>query len=95
MDNDVNMTNDLNMTNDNHDSMCIEISRDIDYGNSNENVTMYDDFLDSIDKSIISGDITYIEKSLKTYGNSLNHESIKVASDIILQILGEKMEDIL
>lgn len=61
----------------------------------NENVTIYDDFLDSIDKSIISGDITYIETSLKNYGNHLNSESIKMASNIIVQILEEKMEDII
>jgi len=60
----------------------------------NENVTIYDDFLDRVDKSIITGDTTYIEYALKTYGNQLHPDSIKMASNIIVQILEEKMEDI-
>lgn len=61
----------------------------------NSNVTIYDDFLDRVDKSIISGDISYIENALRTYGNQLHSDSIKMASSIIIQILEEKMEDIL
>jgi hypothetical protein len=60
----------------------------------NENVTIYDDFLDRVDKSIITGDTTYIEYALKTYGNQLHPESVKMGSTIIMQILEEKMEDI-
>lgn len=60
----------------------------------NSNVTIYDDFLDRVDKSIISGDITHIETALRTYGNQLHPGSIKMASTIIVQILEEKMEDI-
>lgn len=60
----------------------------------NENVTIYDDFLDRVDKSIITGDTTYIEYALKTYGNQLHPESVKMASTIIVQILEEKMEEI-
>ena len=82
--------------NDDDDSMIIESYSDIDCDTSlNENVTIYDDFFDNIDKSIITGDITYIETALRTYGNCLNPETIKMASNIIVQILEEKMEDIL
>ena len=81
--------------NDDDDSMIIESYSDIDCDTSlNENVTIYDDFFDNIDKSIITGDITYIETALRTYGNQLHPESIKMASNIIVQILEEKMEDI-
>ena len=81
--------------NDDDDSMIIESYSDIDCDTSlNENVTIYDDFFDNIDKSIISGDITHIETALRTYGNKLNPETIKMASNIIVQILEEKMEDI-
>ena len=59
----------------------------------NENVTVYDDFLDSIDKSIITGDIIYIQNALKNYSNELHPDSIKMASSIIMQILEEKMTD--
>ena len=77
------------------DSMIIESYVDIDCDPSlNENVTIYDDFFDNIDKSIITGDITYIETALRTHGNQLHPESIKMASNIIVQILEEKMEDI-
>ena len=60
----------------------------------NENVTIYDDFLDRVEKSIITGDTTYIEYALKTYCNQLHPESVKMGSTIIMQILEEKMEDI-
>lgn len=59
----------------------------------NENVTIYDDFLDRVDKSIITGDTTYIEYALKTYGNQLHPESVKMGSTIIMQILEEKMTE--
>jgi len=59
----------------------------------NENVTIYDDFLDRVDKSIITGDTTYIEYALKTYGDQLHPESIKMGSTIIMQILEEKMTE--
>jgi hypothetical protein len=59
----------------------------------NENVTIYDDFLDRVDKSIITGDTTYIEYALKTYGDQLHPDSIKMGSTIIMQILEEKMTE--
>lgn len=59
----------------------------------NENVTIYDDFLDRVDKSIITGDTTYIEYALKTYGDQLHPESIKMGSTIIMQILEEKITE--
>jgi len=59
----------------------------------NENVTIYDDFLDRVDKSIITGDTTYIEYALKTYGDQLPPESIKMGSTIIMQILEEKITE--
>lgn len=59
----------------------------------NENVTIYDDFLDRVDKSIITGDTTYIEYALKTYGDQLHPESVKMGSTIIMQILEEKMTE--
>ena len=76
-------------------SMIIETYADLVCDPSmNSNVTIYDDFLDSVDKSIITGDTSYIENALKSYGNQLHPESVKMASNIIVQILEEKMEDI-
>jgi len=83
------------MNNVEDNSMIIETYADLVSDPSmNSNVTIYDDFLDSVDKSIISGDISYIENALRTYGNQLHPESVKMASTIIVQILEEKMEDI-
>jgi len=83
------------MNNVEDNSMIIETYADLVSDPSmNSNVTIYDDFLDSVDKSIISGDISYIENALRTYGNQLHPESVKMASTIIVQILEEKMEEI-
>ena len=83
------------MNGQNDDSMIIETYADLVCDPSmNSNVTIYDDFLDCVDKSIISGDISYIEGALKRYGNQLHPESVKMASSIIVQILQEKMEEI-
>ena len=74
--------------------MDIEIDSNIFEDPSfNENVTIYDDFLDRVDKSIITGDTTYIEYALKTYGDQLHPESVKMGSTIIMQILEEKMTE--
>ena len=83
------------MNNVEDNSMIIETYADLVSDPSmNSNVTIYDDFLDCVDKSIISGDISYIENALRTYGNQLHPDSVKMASNIIVQILEEKMEDI-
>ena len=72
----------------------MDIEMDIEMDTSfNSNATIYDDFLERVDKSIITGDITYIEYALKTYGNQLHPESIKMGSTIIMQILEEKMTE--
>ena len=74
--------------------MDVEIDRNIFEDPSlNENVTIYDDFLDRVDKSIITGDSTYIEYALKTYGNQLHPETVKMGSTIIMQILEENMTE--
>ena len=95
----MNNTN-MNNTNEEHcDNMIVETYNVIDYDETyydpscNSNVTIYDDFLDLIDKSIISGNISFIENGLKMYGNRLHSDTIKMASNIIIQILEEKMED--
>lgn len=83
------------MNNQEDNSMIIETYADlVNDPSMNSNVTIYDDFLDCVDKSIITGNTTYIENALKQYGNQLHPESIKMASSIIIQILEEKMEDI-
>ena len=79
------------MTTNINDNMIID-ENDDNYDNIN--VTIYDDLFYNIDRSIISGDIRYIENALKLYGKQLHPESIKMASNIIVQILEEKMEDI-
>tara|TARA_A100001015_G_C14653675_1_gene580247 strand:+ start:236 stop:532 length:297 start_codon:yes stop_codon:yes gene_type:complete len=94
------MNNEKNVEIDNHgdDSMIIdeELYTDLFYDPSMDtNVTIYDDFFDCIDKSIITGDTIHIEGALKRYGNQLHQDSIKMASNIIIQILEEKMEDII
>ena len=83
------------MNNHEDNSMIIETYADLVNDSSmNSNVTIYDDFLDCVDKSIITGNISYIENALKLYGNQLHPDSVKMASSIIIQILEEKMEDI-
>ena len=82
------------MNNVEDNSMIIETYADLVSDPSmNSNVTIYDDFLDRVDKSIITGDTTYIEYALKTYGYQLHPESVKMGSTIIIQILEEKMTE--
>tara|TARA_B100000902_G_C27274439_1_gene898055 strand:+ start:1132 stop:1398 length:267 start_codon:yes stop_codon:yes gene_type:complete len=84
----------MNNVEDNY--MIIETYADlVSVPSMNSNVTIYDDFLDSVDKSIITGDISFIENALKSYGNQLHPDSVKMASTIIVQILEEKMEEII
>ena len=59
-----------------------------------ENATIYDDFFEQIDKSIITGDISYIQNALKMYGNQLNEDSIAMAKRVIFELLEEKIADI-
>ena len=75
-------------------NLLIYIATNMDYCENCENVTIYDDFFEQIDKSIITGDVVYIQNALKMYGNQLPEESVKMAARVIFQIIEEKMEDI-
>lgn len=59
----------------------------------NTNVTIYYDLFYNIDQTILTGNTEYIENALKLYGNQLHPDSIKMATSIIVQILEEKMEE--
>ena len=72
----------------------IDIEVDMDDPLFQENVSIYDDFFEQIDKSIITGDINYIQTALKMYGNQLNEESVRMATRIVFEILEERMVDI-
>ena len=75
-------------------NLLIYIVTNMDYCENCENVTIYDDFFEQIDKSIITGDVVYIQNALKMYGNQLPEESVKMAARVIFQIIEEKIEDI-
>ena len=72
----------------------IDIELDMSDPLFQENVSIYDDFFEQIDKSIITGDINYIQDALKMYGNQLNVESVRMATRIVFEILEERMVDI-
>ena len=59
-----------------------------------ENASIYDDFFEQIDKSILTGDINYIQTALKMYGNQLHVETVRMATRIVFEILEERMVDI-
>jgi len=59
-----------------------------------ENASIYDDFFEQIDKSIITGDISYIQNALKMYGSQLNEDSVRMAARLIFELLDEKIADI-
>ena len=72
----------------------IDIELDMSDPLFQENASIYDDFFEQIDKSIITGDINYIQDALKMYGNQLNVESVRMATRIVFEILEERMVDI-
>ena len=72
----------------------IDIEVDMDDPLFQENVSIYDDFFEQIDKSIITGDINYIQTALKMYGNQLHVETVIMATRIVFEILEERMVDI-
>jgi len=57
--------------------------------------TSLDLFLCEIDKAISSGNIIYIENAIKKYKNVITKHYITWAQSITLQIIEEKLEDIL
>ena len=59
-----------------------------------ENATIYDDFFEQIDKSIITGDVSYIQNALKMYGSQLNEDSVRMAARLVFELLDEKIADI-
>ena len=76
------------------DNANTDIEVDMDDPLFQENVSIYDDFFEQIDKSIITGDINYIQTALKMYGNQLHVETVRMATRIVFEILEERMVDI-
>ena len=72
----------------------IDIEVDMDDPLFQENVSIYDDFFEQIEKSILTGDINYIQTALKMYGNQLHEETVRMATRIVFEILEERMVDI-
>lgn len=72
----------------------IDIEVDMDDPLFQENVSIYDDFFEQIEKSILTGDINYIQTALKMYGNQLHVETVRMATRIVFEILEERMVDI-
>ena len=58
------------------------------------NLTISDIFQFEIDKSIETGDINYIKKAIKQYGNLVSQNDLLVANKIIMQLIEEKIEEI-
>lgn len=68
---------------------------EINYQNiNNENVNIYDEYLDIVDKCIISGNITNLQNFINIFGNQLHKDSIEMGKNIIMQILQEKIEEL-
>ena len=67
---------------------------DVDDPIFQENASVYDDFFEQIDKSIITGDVSYIQNALKMYGSQLHQDSVKMAARIIFELLDEKITDL-
>ena len=82
------------MENTDMENTDIDIELDMSDPLFQENASIYDDFFEQIDKSIITGDINYIQTALKMYGNQLNEESVRMATRIVFEILEERMVDI-
>ena len=76
------------------DNANTDIEVDMDDPLFQENVSIYDDFFEQIDKSILTGDINYIQTALKMYGNQLHVETVRMATRIVFEILEERMVDI-
>ena len=53
-----------------------------------------DIFLHEVDKSIDSGNVLYIKNAIKIYGNFIDKHYIDWANSIVLQIIEEKIENI-
>jgi hypothetical protein len=58
------------------------------------NETSLDLFMCEIDKTILSGNIIYIENAIKKYENVITKHYITWAQSITLQIIEEKLENI-
>jgi hypothetical protein len=58
------------------------------------NETSLDLFMCEIDKTILSGNIIYIENAIKKYENVITKHYITWAQSIALQIIEEKLENI-
>jgi hypothetical protein len=58
------------------------------------NETSLDLFICEIDKTILSGNIIYIENAIKKYENVITKHYITWAQSIALQIIEEKLENI-
>ena len=58
------------------------------------NETSLDLFMCEIDKTILSGNIIYIENAIKKYENVITTHYITWAQSIALQIIEEKLENI-
>jgi hypothetical protein len=58
------------------------------------NETSLDLFMCEIDKTILSGNIIYIENAIKKYENVITKHYITWAQSMALQIIEEKLENI-
>ena len=58
------------------------------------NETSLDLFMCEIDKTILSGNIIYIENAIKKYENVITKHYITWAQSIALQIIEEKLDNI-
>tara|TARA_B100001769_G_scaffold217330_1_gene177058 strand:+ start:2804 stop:2998 length:195 start_codon:yes stop_codon:yes gene_type:complete len=58
------------------------------------NINYYDLFIDEVNKSIQSGDITYILNAIKNYESYISLYYITWANNIIQTLIEENMENI-
>ncbi len=62
--------------------------------NEENNITKEDLFNFEIDKSIETGNITFIQNAIKQYKNQIHKSYIELGNKILIQLTEEKMENI-
>ena len=62
------------------------------YVNDDSNITIQEIFLFEIDKSVESGDISFIKNALITYKNQLSNQLIEMANRILMELITEQLE---
>ena len=65
-----------------------------EYEDENPNDTLEEAFNHEVEKAIENGNINFIKNAIKYYGHLIDKSYIEWANSIAIQIVEEKMEDI-